>query len=202
MRNVVDEDVATVLVYLAEAYGTRLTEARIRIYANALADLTIDQVKSAASRAVRESRFFPSVAELRQMVDLTAEDAALVAWAGLQKQAADVGAYAQPNIDDPVAAASVVAVFGSWAAYCELEDGPQLSQKRQEFLAQYRATRRRGLAAGARLHGLTALGVVDKRQLDGRESRLLEAGTAEGGTAEAEKEPSAPPGDGSDGEGV
>ncbi len=137
----VDTEFAKELVILAEAFGARLTEARIRIYAEALGDLTIEQVRTARRRAVQECQYFPQAAELLRLVRPTTDDAALLAWTGLQHAASSVGAYAPLVVEDAYAAEAFVRVFGSWPAYCALED-IAVAAKRQEFLAAYRDAKR------------------------------------------------------------
>lgn len=137
----VADEFAKELVILAEAFGARLTEVRIRIYAEALGDLTIEQVRQARRRAVQECQYFPQAAELLRLVRPTTDDAALLAWTGLQRAASSVGAYAPLVVEDACAADAFVRVFGSWPAYCALED-IAVAAKRQEFLAAYRDSMR------------------------------------------------------------
>ena len=134
---------AELMVKLASAYpSVRLTEIGIRVYARALDDLTLEQVRGACSRAVKECAFWPAVAELRKHIVASGEDAALLAWTALQQAAADAGAYASVELQDGASAEALVAVFGSWPQFCAEEEGPGLATKRQEFLAAYRQERR------------------------------------------------------------
>jgi hypothetical protein len=55
------------LTLLAEAQGEPLTPQRLRIYAEDLSDLTLEGLTTAFTRARRELRFFPKIAELRQL---------------------------------------------------------------------------------------------------------------------------------------
>ena len=154
----VSEDLAKAMVTLAEAYGVVLTEGRIRVYGHALADLPIEAVRTAMSRAVRECRFFPTVAELRAFVVPNAEDAALIAWTAFTTAASRVGAFQSLEVEDAAAATALRTVFGSWPAFCEVETGPGLAIKRQEFLAAYRDARRSGGGAPMRLPGICEAG--------------------------------------------
>jgi hypothetical protein len=134
---------AELMVKLAGAWGTRLDEVRIRVYALALGDVPFDDVQRACGQAIKESRYFPSVAELRACVAPSGEDAGLIAWTALWQAAATVGAYVSIVVEDGAAAEALETVFGSWAVFCETDDGPGLGARRQEFLAAYRAARRR-----------------------------------------------------------
>jgi hypothetical protein len=169
---VVDERFAALMVALAEAFGGRLTEQRIRLYAQALGDLPLAQVELAVQRGIRESRYFPSVAELRAFVQPTGDEAALLAWSGFQRAAADVGAWASLVVEDPCAAEALEAVFGSWPEYCSLE-GPAVGARRQEFVAAYRASQRKVRpAASVTLTGWCEAGWVGHLTTGGEVRRL------------------------------
>lgn len=139
---------------LASAWDARLTEARIRLYAQALGDIPFETLQAAGARAILQSKWFPSVSEFRQYVQPTVEDAALLAWSGFCQAASAVGAYGNLDVEDAAAAEALRVVFGSWPEFCYLEDGPALTQKRQEFLAAYRHAVRMSRPPHARLVGL------------------------------------------------
>jgi hypothetical protein len=60
---------------LAEAMGEAMTPVRLKIYAVDLADLDRSQLQTAFARARRECRFFPKIAELRELAGIGAKDA-------------------------------------------------------------------------------------------------------------------------------
>src|SRR6266704_459768 len=55
------------LTILAEALGEAMTPARLKIYAADLADIGQAQLAVSLQRARRECRFFPKIAELRDL---------------------------------------------------------------------------------------------------------------------------------------
>ena len=63
------------------------------------------------------------------------------------------GAYQSIELEDGAAAEALLAVFGSWPSFCEMEEGPALALKRQEFMAAYRQAVRRKTEA-RRLPGI------------------------------------------------
>ncbi len=133
---------AKLIVTLASAFqNAKLSEAQVRIYSAALSDIPHDQLASACLRAVRECTFFPTVAELRRFIAPSLDDAAQLAWSGLQTAAAEIGAYASLELEDPCAAEAVLMIWGSWPAYCVC-DGPAVGARKSEYLAAYRAARR------------------------------------------------------------
>ena len=146
MAEPVQEWFAHLMVTLAECYGAspsaKLTEERIRLYERGLSDLTQQQVRDASLSAVKELKWFPTIAELRAYAVPSPEDAALIAWSGLERAAGRVGAYASLQIDDRAIATALMETFGGWPEFCLTQDGPALALKRQEFLAAYRQARR------------------------------------------------------------
>ena len=62
------------LTILAEAMGENLSPARLTIYAADLADLNHSQLEVAFARARRELKFFPKIAELRDLAGVAAKD--------------------------------------------------------------------------------------------------------------------------------
>lgn len=152
----VSPEFARALVALAEAYGTELTAARIRLYWQALFDLEGDRLQAAFRAAVRECKFFPSAAELRALAAGTTDDAALLAFGAFQRAASRFGSYMSLVVHDHAAAHALQATFGSWPSYCELED-IAVAAKRQEFCAAYRQARREQ----AQGHPVALMGLTD-----------------------------------------
>jgi len=62
------------LTILGEAMGEPMTPARLQIYAADLADLETSQLETAFGRARRELKFFPKIAELRDLAGVAAKD--------------------------------------------------------------------------------------------------------------------------------
>ena len=56
---------AAIMAALGDAYDTAPTRERIGLYWDALGDLSIDAVGYSARQAIRELKFFPKAAELR-----------------------------------------------------------------------------------------------------------------------------------------
>lgn len=152
---VVEEKFAQLMVWLAAATNAKLTAERIRSYAQDLGDVPFDALRAACASARQECQYFPSIPEIRKHLAPSADDAALIAWAGLRAAAHYVGAYMHLDVEDGAAAEAIRVVFGSWAEFCDLEEGPAAALARQEFLAAYRQARREHRPA-SRLHGLSS----------------------------------------------
>jgi hypothetical protein len=59
---------------LAEAFSEELTGAKLTLYAEDLCDLPAAQLGAAFTRARRELKFFPKIAELRELAGASAKD--------------------------------------------------------------------------------------------------------------------------------
>lgn len=150
----VTEEFHRLMETLAEALGCRVTEAQVRAHAQLFADVEIDDLMMMFRRAAREIEFgggYPTPGLLRTFLRPRLDDAALLAWSTLSQAAERVGAWQNLYVDDPALAAAVDAVFGSWPEFCALADGPQLTLKRQEFIAAYKTARRFGEALPPRV---------------------------------------------------
>jgi hypothetical protein len=62
------------LTILAEAFGQDLTDARLRLYAEDLSELTRQQLEIAFVRVRQELKFFPQISELRELAGAKSED--------------------------------------------------------------------------------------------------------------------------------
>ena len=149
------EQFANIMTGLCEAYGHKPSARRIAIYRRALSDLSYDQLRDACVRVVRESTFFPAVADIRKYVEPATDEAGLIGWSALQRAAESVGAYKSLLVEDESLGQAVVAVFGSWPAFCQQTD-IELATKRHEFAAAYKQARRGGVGV-RRLKGLCEL---------------------------------------------
>jgi hypothetical protein len=62
------------LTILAEAFGEPLTQERAEIYVSGLLDVPQERLKASFRRALRELKFFPKLAELRELSGSSAEE--------------------------------------------------------------------------------------------------------------------------------
>lgn len=129
---------------LAEAFQKQITPITIRAYQLALSDVPIEQVEKAALRAMRENKFFPAAAELRQIALGTTADRAIVAWERVLQAASDHSAYRHVDFDDGLINATIRSL-GGWPQFVDRLVGDQEQWARKEFLEAYRAL----LASGA-----------------------------------------------------
>jgi hypothetical protein len=143
------------LVGLGELFQANLTPMTQALYFEALRDPPFDRVLHALNTALRTCTFMPKPAELRFSILGDPDDAAESAWMTLRAAMRLVGAYASLVVADRVLGETIVAVFDSWPAACQLELSPEMwAAKRKEFGRVYRVNLERGLVGSKYLPGI------------------------------------------------
>jgi hypothetical protein len=146
---------STLLVGLAEVFDVTLTPTRTELYFRALEDLPLQDVQAAASRAMRECRFFPKPAELRDFAGESTEERGQMAW--LELLEAFQHGYAGCDMpDDPITESLVRVYWGDadrareWWRFCH---DTALEAKHREFVARYQDYAARPVHERPRLPG-------------------------------------------------
>lgn len=65
-----EDEIINVLAYLEAVFGNRLSDEQIDAYVSALGSVNIIKLQAAAEKIVRESLYFPRVAEILKNVNL------------------------------------------------------------------------------------------------------------------------------------
>lgn len=133
---------------LAATFHTEPTDALLYGYWLGLEDLDLKVVQHAATRAMRESRFMPCVAELRELAGvgaLSAADRALRAWTAFEAAVYRIGPYHSVDFDDPLVNATVRSL-GGWETCCVKADNTADFETwtRKAFLETYQVLYRTG----------------------------------------------------------
>jgi hypothetical protein len=139
---------------LGVAYRTDTDSDLFAVYWLALADIAIQDVEHACTRALRECKFFPSVAELRELSGIgKPADQAIVAWVAFEKAVRVHGGYKSVCFDDPTLNATI-ASLGGWAYVCELGVDEFDKWLRKDFERLYSSLMRSGIGQTSHLIGL------------------------------------------------
>ncbi|AUR96792.1 hypothetical protein NVP1232O_58 [Vibrio phage 1.232.O._10N.261.51.E11] len=127
---------------LAEIYEKTSTPAKTRIYFDALAAYTIEQVKTAVNKHVQDPKhgsFMPKPGDLVRHLtgnDLGAVEKAELAWMQVINSISTVGSYGTLKLEDKQALAAVKNM-GSWVGLCQTKEA-DLQWKKKEFIELYK----------------------------------------------------------------
>ena len=103
---------------LFETFGVQPTQGQILGYRMALDGLDVADVEQGIGRAIRELKFMPKPAELRELAGvMPAPTRAILAWGAVKKAVHALSAYGSPDFDDPVINATT-RNMGGWVRLC------------------------------------------------------------------------------------
>jgi hypothetical protein len=98
-------DFAAMIEAVAEYCGRTLSPGVIAIYWQGLRDLDLAALRHALNAHVQNpdtGQYMPKIADIRRMIGGTTQDAALRAWAMVDRAVRQVGCYADVVFDDPL----------------------------------------------------------------------------------------------------
>lgn len=118
-------EVSKLVAVLAAHYPTaKLSRDNLMAYERALADLDYQLAQSAVERIVRTSRFFPSIAEIREACTLkttgptrTGVEAYAELMLAVRRHGRTYGEEEAPKFKDPIIA-KCLGIWGSWNSLC------------------------------------------------------------------------------------
>jgi len=93
----------------------------IGLYVKAVEDLPFEKTSSAMSELIRTKKFFPSPADIRELVtgsEPAIEDKAIIECAKVAVAVRNHGHYRAVVFDDPVTMAVIRQIFGGWWRLC------------------------------------------------------------------------------------
>jgi hypothetical protein len=152
----IQEAIATAVTTLSETFRQPLTDAGAMGYVIGLDDLTQEQLAVATKRAIRESKFMPSPAELRGFAGKD-ESKSIARRAAIAWEAALAAAHRHDyttSVDFGPLVNAVIRNLGGWVKFCDGPADPTWQRKRFEevfaLLAEQDASSLHGQAlAGA-----------------------------------------------------
>ena len=138
------DNYSEILMQLCDAFGKEYTVSRGKAYWLALNDLSLEHFRRAAVKCLRESKFMPVPAELREAVDIiSAPERAILAF-GVLSRALALGARVSVNFDDPLINA-VVKNTGGWIALTRRNE-QALDMYRKAFIETYKCYMKNGIS--------------------------------------------------------
>lgn len=139
-----NDTIQQVLSLLLDAYPNQFKDdpaqkvQTLKIYAQALADIPADLLKASVLNHITLSKWFPTIAELRQsaaglVMKAAGHPDALTAWGEVAHQLRYVGSWGAPQFTDPLIQRAVQAV-GGWKMLCASENQ---ASDRARFIQAY-----------------------------------------------------------------
>jgi hypothetical protein len=139
----------------AELLNRQLSTAAIGLYLKALEDLDFHEVSYAFSDCVRNKRFFPSPAEIRELVmgpPETLEDTALIEATKVLNAIRRIGSHSSVVFDDPVTMAVIQQHSGGWERLNDLTE-QEVKFWMKDWQKAYATFARAGLKSYGVLYG-------------------------------------------------
>lgn len=118
------EEALTVLAVLTAAYPTtEITEPTVKIYVKFLLDIPYEAAYNAVLKLIAQSKWFPSVAELRETAFEIMHNipSAEEAWGEVIELIHTIGFYGQPKFSNPLIIKTIKAI-GGWGKLCNSEN--------------------------------------------------------------------------------
>ena len=161
-----------VMVILTAAYpSANISNETIEIYTKFLSDLSFEMGQAVALQLISSSKWFPSIAELRQAVVKMLPDeipSAEQAWSEVEQAFHSFGSYNSPVFSSPVIAQAVQAM--GWRNLC-LSDNPVAD--RAHFFKIYESYRVREIEDNLQLPEVKRLKEKIRLQIEGSEVKQL-----------------------------
>ncbi len=145
MTNELQTAITGCITMLAEMFGKPVSPGLFRAYELGLRGMSVEQIKSATEQALRECRFMPPPAELRELVYLRLPDRAVKAWLSFEQAVVENGYIRTVTFDDPVINATVRAL-GGWEHCCGMPANEFDTFLQKRFQETYQALARAGVS--------------------------------------------------------
>lgn len=132
---------------LCEAFGEANSETKLTLYWSRLQGFEIGRIVRAIDYIIDHSRFFPKVAEIRELIEGSEDDRASQAWQLLIRAIEKGGPYASLHVDDPALADALLKTFGGWIEACNrlpIPGDPMHANLQKQFSGYYRQAIRNG----------------------------------------------------------
>lgn len=143
------EEVAKLVAILAEAFGRSPSPTTFAAYELGLSGIDVSALKAGVERALRQSKFMPTPAELRELSgELRTEDRAVVAWMTFEEAVTGIGGYKTVSFADPVINATVRSI-GGWQHVCTMSVKEFDTYLRKKFIDAYESLSRCGVGEEA-----------------------------------------------------
>lgn len=135
------EAFARLLELVGEITDTTVSASRVTMYFGALQRYDYPIVQQAINQHVAVSAYFPKPAEIRNIIEGTEAERESNIWLALDEAIRKIGVWQSVIVADPVLAAAIIRVWGSWIAMCAFRNENEeflWNSKRRDFIAAYK----------------------------------------------------------------
>lgn len=123
--------------------GEKLTDANIEIYWSRLKDYNNNIFKKAIMECIDTLKYFPKVAEIKELIEGKPEDEAELAYLGFRKKLDNEGSYLSVSFPKYPAVGEVIEALGGWIKVSDTLENDEKWLK-IEFKKLYPIMKRRG----------------------------------------------------------
>ena len=118
---------------LSKSENSVMSLPKQRVYLRALEDLGFEKIIQACRLAERSCKWFPSPAELRELVLGSPDQRAEIAWEAVSDAMSRYGAYRTVAFDDPIISRAI-ARCGGWISICD----KSVTWLKKDFINSYK----------------------------------------------------------------
>lgn len=139
MQNIDKRKFAVLMEMLAEGFDKENSKLKIDLYFESLKDFAIGEIEGAIYQSIKSLKWFPKIAEIRELIEGDPESRALIAW----RFAVDnINPYLTFEFDDPIIHYCIQEIFGGWIGFCE-KTLEELKWEEKRFMSLYRLALKR-----------------------------------------------------------
>jgi hypothetical protein len=139
---------------LAEMWDKECSETLIRMYFKSIEEHSIESVEAALGKALKTCRFFPKPVDINELCrGGNISDQAEVEWGKVIGAVEHVGPYKSVVFDDPTTMA-VIETSGGWVRFCQDITFQNITFKRKDFVASWKAYKGGGIEQKGHLAGI------------------------------------------------
>lgn len=141
-------------VDFANSSELKFGKEKTDIWEAALSDISDEGFEVAVNHAIKNCKFFPTIAELREFAAGNQEDKALLSWNETFDAVKNIGSWGSPRFDDPITS-RVIQSMGGWMRFCEMKNS-EIPFFEKEFIAQY------GVESRQNADAVPVIGFIEK----------------------------------------
>ena len=139
MHNADKKKFAVLMEMLAENFDKENSKLKIDLYFESLKDFAIGEIEGAVYQSIKSLKWFPKIAELRELIEGDPDSRALIAWRYAVDNRDESRTF---EFDDPIIHYCIQEIFGDWISFCE-KTLEELKWEEKRFIGLYQLALKR-----------------------------------------------------------